>query len=49
MANAIILCGGRSSRMGFDKAFLKIGGRTLVERQLSALKGRFRKIIKKNW
>lgn len=45
MANAIILCGGRSSRMGFDKAFLKIGGRTLVERQLSALKGRFRKII----
>lgn len=43
--NVIILCGGRSSRMGFDKAFIKIGGRTLVERQVDALKGRFKKII----
>lgn len=43
--NAIVLCGGRASRMGFDKAFIKIGGRTLVERQVNALKGRFRKII----
>ncbi|MDO8804301.1 MAG: molybdenum cofactor guanylyltransferase [Elusimicrobiota bacterium] len=43
--NAIVLCGGKSSRMGFDKAFLKAGGKTLVERQLEALGGRFRKII----
>ena len=43
--NAIILCGGRASRMGFDKAFIKFGGRTLVERQVNTLKGRFKKII----
>ena len=43
--NAIVLCGGKSSRMGFDKAFIKAGGRTLVERQVEALSGRFRKII----
>lgn len=43
--NAIVLCGGKSSRMGRDKAFLKAGGRTLVERQVEALSGRFRKII----
>lgn len=44
-ANAIVLCGGKSSRMGFDKAFLKAGGRTLVERQVEALSPLFRKVI----
>lgn len=43
--NAIVLCGGRSSRMGVDKAFIKAGGRTLIERQVEALSGRFRKVI----
>jgi len=32
---AFILAGGRSSRMGKDKAFIELGGRTLLERALS--------------
>ena len=32
--SAYILAGGRSSRMGTDKAFLVLGGRTLLERAL---------------
>lgn len=43
--NAIVLCGGRSSRMGFDKAFIKAGGSTLIQRQVEALSGRFNKIL----
>ena len=43
--SAIVLCGGESSRMGFDKAFIKIEGRTLVERQVVLLRRRFGKII----
>jgi len=43
--SAIVLCGGRSSRMGFDKAFLRVGGKTLVERQVELLSGRFRQLI----
>jgi molybdopterin-guanine dinucleotide biosynthesis protein A len=31
---AVILAGGNSSRMGRDKAFLEIGGQTLLARQL---------------
>lgn len=30
-----VLAGGRSSRMGFDKAFLKIDGEALLDRQLA--------------
>lgn len=41
----IILVGGKSSRMGFDKAFLKINGITLFERVLLACKKVFDKII----
>jgi len=33
---AFILAGGKSSRMGQDKAFLQIGGRTLLARALEA-------------
>jgi molybdenum cofactor guanylyltransferase len=33
---AFILAGGRSSRMGRDKAFLQLGGRSLLERALEA-------------
>jgi molybdopterin-guanine dinucleotide biosynthesis protein A len=32
---AFVLAGGKSTRMGSDKAFLKIGGRTLLEHALS--------------
>ena len=32
---AFILAGGRSSRMGRDKAFLNLGGRSLLERAIS--------------
>src|SRR5436190_1021277 len=31
-ASAIVLCGGRSSRMGMDKANLPFGAETLLER-----------------
>lgn len=34
---AVILAGGQSSRMGRDKAFLEIGGRTLLDRQIDTL------------
>ena len=44
--NAIILAGGKASRMGGkDKAFLKLGRETLINRQLKALKKKFKKII----
>ena len=43
--SAIVLCGGKSSRMGFDKAFLRIEDETLVERQVQLLSGRFKKVI----
>jgi molybdenum cofactor guanylyltransferase len=33
-ATAFILAGGKSSRMGADKAFLELGGRTLLARAL---------------
>lgn len=32
---AFILAGGKSSRMGADKAFLEFGGRTLLDRALA--------------
>jgi len=32
--SAVILAGGKSSRMGRDKAFLKTGGQTLLARQI---------------
>lgn len=34
---AVILAGGQSCRMGRDKAFLEIGGRTLLDRQIGTL------------
>ena len=35
---ALILAGGKSSRMGRDKAFLELGGETILERILRRLK-----------
>jgi len=34
----VILAGGRSSRMGYNKALLHIGGKTIIERVLISLK-----------
>ena len=45
LMNAVILAGGNSSRMGFDKTFIKVGGLTLIERQIKLLYSLFEKII----
>jgi len=41
----IILAGGKSSRMGINKCFLKIGNETIIERILSIMKSVFDKVI----
>ncbi len=41
---AIILAGGKSSRMGKDKALLEAGGRRIIERQIDALKEIFPRV-----
>ncbi len=46
VASALILMGGESSRMdGVEKASLKVGPRTIIERQLEVLRPRFGEII----
>lgn len=42
---AIILAGGKSSRMGFDKAFIKIKGIPIIKEQVRLLKTFFKKVI----
>lgn len=42
---AIILAGGKSSRMGFDKQFLKIDQRRLMDSLINKLKKEFTEII----
>lgn len=44
-ATAILLAGGKSTRMGMDKRFLLINGRPLVYRLLDDLERRFTNII----
>ncbi|KAB2333142.1 molybdenum cofactor guanylyltransferase [Cytobacillus depressus] len=44
-ATGIIIAGGKSSRMGTNKALLKIGGKTVVEKIVSELKGTVSEII----
>ncbi|MDX9925464.1 MAG: molybdenum cofactor guanylyltransferase [Ignavibacteriaceae bacterium] len=41
----IILAGGKSSRMGINKCFLKIGEDSIIERILSIMKSVFDKVI----
>jgi molybdopterin-guanine dinucleotide biosynthesis protein A len=42
--NAVILAGGKSSRMGSSKAFLKIKGKTFIEVQIELLRKMFNDI-----
>ena len=41
----VILVGGKSRRLGTDKAFLEVGGRTLLEGVLECFRESFRKIV----
>jgi molybdopterin-guanine dinucleotide biosynthesis protein A len=45
MDTAIILAGGKSSRMGFDKQFLKFKDKYIIELLLERLEGMFGEII----
>jgi molybdenum cofactor guanylyltransferase len=42
---AVILAGGKSSRMGSNKAFLKLEGKTFIERQIDLLREMFDEIF----
>lgn len=42
---AVILAGGKSSRMGFNKEFLEIDGESLVKKNIEKLKSIFNEII----
>jgi molybdenum cofactor guanylyltransferase len=44
-ATAIILAGGRSSRMGADKSLLSVDGQPIIERICERLAGRFDQIL----
>jgi len=41
----LLLAGGKSRRMGWDKRFLELAGRTLLERTLSVLESVFAEVI----
>lgn len=43
--NGIILAGGKSSRMNCDKAFLKLGSKTIIEELIMRLKKKFSRFI----
>ncbi len=42
--NAVILAGGKSSRMGSNKAFLKVKGKAFIEHQIDLLREIFNEI-----
>ncbi|MDX2511428.1 MAG: molybdenum cofactor guanylyltransferase [Desulfobacterales bacterium] len=44
-ANAIIMAGGKSTRMGQDKSFLQLSGKTLIEHIYSQLNGNFNDVL----
>lgn len=41
----VVLAGGGSKRLGFDKAFAEVGGKAVVERVLGVLRGLFREVF----
>ncbi len=41
----VILAGGKSSRMGINKAFIEIGGKRIIERQIDLLKDILREVM----
>jgi molybdopterin-guanine dinucleotide biosynthesis protein A len=41
----IILSGGKSSRMGQNKSFLKIGDKTIIDRVIDLMKSKFNEVI----
>ncbi|MEK6599632.1 MAG: molybdenum cofactor guanylyltransferase [Deltaproteobacteria bacterium] len=43
--NGIILAGGKSSRMGFNKAFIDIGGKSIIHKTVNLFKELFDEII----
>lgn len=45
VGTAVILCGGKSSRMGFDKSLIDINGKLLIELVCEKLEGVFDEII----
>jgi len=45
IASAAILCGGKSRRMGFDKAFLQNQGEWLLKRNAECLKEVFEQVV----
>lgn len=42
---AVILAGGKSSRMGFNKEFLELNGESLIKRNIAILKNIFNEVI----
>ena len=44
-AAAVVLCGGRSRRMGRDKASVKLAGRTLLDRALDIVRPLFAEVF----
>lgn len=45
MISGVILAGGKSTRMGRDKAVLEIGGKRLIDRLVEGLQGIFPEVI----
>lgn len=43
--SAVILAGGKSTRMGFDKQMLEVKGVRLMERLIAQLKARFPDVL----
>lgn len=41
----VVLAGGKSSRMGFNKAFIEFGGKRLIEVVLECLRGLFPEVL----
>ncbi len=41
----VILAGGKSSRMGVNKAFIEIGGKRIIDRQIDIFKNIFKEVI----